>query len=87
MILIRLVLFLLMITIGYIVLISGTILYFTIDGKQSGKIEIFGINKKDWKYIYFIFGFILTALIFIHLYLNKGFILQYFRSLIRNNKS
>ncbi|MEM0324319.1 MAG: hypothetical protein QXW35_00245 [Candidatus Aenigmatarchaeota archaeon] len=52
MILIKLALFLLMITIEFIVLISGTILYFTIDGKQSGKIEIFGINKKDWKYIH-----------------------------------
>ncbi|MEM0476264.1 MAG: hypothetical protein QW367_01315 [Candidatus Aenigmatarchaeota archaeon] len=42
MISIRLVLFLLMITIGFIVLISGTILYFTIDGKTVWK------NRDFW---------------------------------------
>lgn len=73
-----------MMTIGFIVLISGTILYFTIDEKQSGKIEIFGISKKVWEHIHSELGFILAALIFIHLYLNRKIILQYFRNLIRN---
>ncbi len=59
-----------LIVLGVFQFISGLVLYLAPHGRRTGELFVFGMAKRDWTFYHTWVGFVLVALVLLHLALN-----------------
>lgn len=77
----RILIFLLALTLGILSFVTGLILYFWPHGPRAGQLVILGLTKSGWGEVHTWFSILALLVIVIHLVVNRGSISIYWRYL------
>ncbi|MEM2148470.1 MAG: DUF4405 domain-containing protein [Nitrososphaerota archaeon] len=71
-----------MVILSILVMFTGVLLYLWPKGPQSGRIEILGFRKDDWRDIHMNLSIILTVVLIIHILENRKCVAYYVKTTI-----